>query len=69
VKGFESISDPVTGIHTNESGHFFKPGIPLEIDLDLTGKKFGLGISAYADFNSRCTFYGVSLNLLFGRIR
>lgn len=69
VKGYESISDPVTGIHTEASGPFFKPGIPVEIGLMASGKNAGLGVCAYADFNSRWAFYGVSLNLLFGRIR
>lgn len=69
VKGFESISDPVTGIHTEASGPFFKPGIPVEIGLMASGKYAGIGVCAYADFNPRCTFYGISLNLLFGKIR
>ena len=70
VKGLESISNPITGIHVNKEPLFFKPGIPVEIDFDLVPVKyFGLGFSAYANFNSRCTFYGINLNLSLGKIR
>jgi hypothetical protein len=70
VKGFESISDPITGKHINEDPYFFKLGIPVELGLDLAPLKYlGCGICVYADFNSRFTFYGIGIHLVLGKIR
>lgn len=49
---------------------FFVPGIPLEVGLNLVPSKyFGFGLVAFADINSRCTFYGFGLDLSIGKIK
>ena len=49
---------------------FLKPGIPLELGINMAPSKyFGLNVVGFADINPKCTFYGIALNLFLGKIR
>ena len=45
-------------------------GFPLSAQFKgIISKRFALGIEAYANINKVCTFYGVNLNVNFGKLR
>jgi hypothetical protein len=64
----EKYNPQGTPIYGNES--FLTLGIPLELGINLAPSKyFGLGVVGFSDINPKCTFSGIALNLLFGKIK
>ena len=70
VMGIKTESYNPSGAPVYGEKRFLKPGIPIEAGINLAPSKyFGLAVVGFADINPRCTFYGIALNLLLGRIR
>ena len=69
VMGIKTESYNPQGTPIYGEKRFLKPGIPLELGINMAPSKyFGLSIVGFADINSKCTFYGIALNLFLGKI-
>ena len=70
VMGIKTESPNPQGTPIYGEKRFLKPGIPVELGINMAPSKFfGLSVIGFADINPRCTFYGFTLNLLLGKIR
>ena len=69
LQGRKTLRDNKIFPYNYTTEKIFTPAIPLELGIDLSGRRVGFGIAGFANFNFNTSITGIIFRVIFGKIR